>query len=108
MTVSNLVSVESQTEYSLTTGESERRIFVKMYVDAAKCGLIADIGPQNWTMLRAIASFMDVQGNCYPTQAQIAKLLGVNRQTANKYVDRLVDYRWQGQSVINEYFEETK
>lgn len=95
-----LVSVESQTEYSVTSGATETRIFVKMYVDAAKAGLIADMGAQNWTTLCVIASFMDAAGNCYPTQEQIARYLGVNRQTANKYVRSLVDYRWRGHPVI--------
>lgn len=72
-----------------------------MYVDAAKAGLIADMGAQNWTTLCVIASFMDAAGNCYPTQEQIARYLGVNRQTANKYVKRLVDYRWNGRAVIH-------
>ncbi|GIN89878.1 hypothetical protein J22TS1_09290 [Siminovitchia terrae] len=40
----NLVSIEAQTEHSLTTGKSETRIFVKMYVDAVRSGLIADMG----------------------------------------------------------------
>lgn len=96
-----LVSVESQTEYSITSGATETRIFVKMYVDAAKAGLIADMGAQNWTTLCVIASFMDAAGNCYPTQEQIARYLGVNRQTANKYVRNLVDYRWRGHPVIH-------
>ncbi|WP_375182441.1 hypothetical protein [Sphingomonas adhaesiva] len=39
-----LVSVESQSEYNITSGKAETRIFVKMYVDAVKKGLIADIG----------------------------------------------------------------
>lgn len=95
-----LVSVESQTEYSVTSGATETRIFVKMYVDAAKAGLIADMGAQNWTTLCVIASFMDAAGNCYPTQAQIAKYLGVKRQTANRYVKALLDYRWHGRPVI--------
>src|SRR5690606_41320631 len=32
----NLVSIEAQTEHSLTTGKSETRIFVKMYVDRSE------------------------------------------------------------------------
>lgn len=71
-----------------------------MYVDAAKAGLIADMGAQNWTTLCVIASFMDAAGNCYPTQEQIARYLGVNRQTANKYVKNLTKYRWKGKPVV--------
>lgn len=95
-----MLSIETQTEQSLLTGKSETRIFVKMYVDAVKSGLIADMGPRNWTTLCVIASYMDANGDCYPTQAQIARGLGVSRQTANKYVNDLLDYRWQGQAVV--------
>lgn len=38
----NLVSVERQSEYSITEGKTETRIFVKMYVSAVRDGLIAD------------------------------------------------------------------
>jgi hypothetical protein len=96
----NLVSVETQSEYSVTTGQRETRIFVKMYVDAVKHRLIADMGPDNWTTLCVIASYMDENGHCYPTQSQIADGLGVKRQTANKYVKRLLNYRWNGRPVI--------
>lgn len=95
-----LISVESQTEHSVTTGVSETRIFVKMYVSAVRDGLIADMGPRNWTTLCVVASFMDADGKCYPTQSQIAKGLGVSRQSANKYINDLTEYRWQGQAVV--------
>ena len=100
MTQNNLVSVEAQTEHSMTTGKKETRIFVKMYVDAVKRGLIADMGAENWQTLCVIASFMDEQGNCFPSQDQIAKGLGVRRETANRRIKKLVDYRWQGCPVI--------
>ena len=96
----SLVSVETQEEYSIDNGKKEKRIFLKMYVDAVRSGLIADMGPKNWTTLCVIASFMDENGNCYPTQDQIAKGLGVSRQTANKYIQDLLNYRWQGKPVI--------
>lgn len=100
MSEKSLVSVERQTEYSIEKRTSETRIFVKMYVDAVRDGLIADMGPKNWTTLCVIASFMNEKGECYPTQDQIAKGLGVSRQTANKYVSDLLKYRWHGQPVI--------
>ena len=96
----HLVSVEAQTEHSLTTGKSETRIFVKMYVDAVKGGLIADMGDSNWRTLCVIASHMDVEGNCWPTQDQIARGLGVSRQAASVRVRKLLDYRWQGRPLI--------
>lgn len=100
MSENKLVSIEAQTEHSLTTGKSETRIFVKMYVDAVRSGLIADLGARKWTTLCVIASFMDAHGNCWPTQEQIAKGLGVSRQTAGKYVNELLEHRWQGKPII--------
>lgn len=96
----NLVSVETQTETSVTSGQRETRIFVKMYVDAVKHGLIADMGDSNWRTLCVIASFMNERGDCYPTQAQIAKGLGVSRQAASNRIRKLLDYRWQGRALV--------
>jgi hypothetical protein len=96
----NLVSVETQSELSLTTGKKETRIFVKMYVEAVHSGLIADMGPERWQTLCVIAAFMDEKGECYPTQYAIAQRLNVARETANRRIKSLCEYRWQGRAVI--------
>lgn len=96
-----LISIETQSELTLPDGKTETRIFVKMYVGAVRDGLIADMGPKNWTTLCVIASFMNERRECYPTQAQIAKGLGVSRQTANKYISDLLAYRWQDKPVVH-------
>lgn len=100
MTENKLLSVESQSEYSLDTGKKETRIFVKMYVDAVKSGLIADMGADNWQTLCVISSYMGEDGTCWPTQSQIAKGLGVSRETANRRVKKLESYRWQDKPLI--------
>ncbi|SET43323.1 Helix-turn-helix domain-containing protein [Oceanobacillus limi] len=100
MTNENLVSIETKTERSLTDGKSETQIFLKMYVSAVKHGLLADMGDSNWRTLCVIASFMDEDGNCYPTQSQIAKGLGVSRQAAGRRVRKLLEYRWQGRPLV--------
>lgn len=96
----HLVSVETQSELSLTTGKKETRIFVKMYVEAVHSGLIADMGPERWQTLCVIAAFMDEKGECYPTQYAIANRLNVARETANRRIKSLCEYRWQGRAVI--------
>lgn len=95
-----LISIESHTEHSLTTGEKETKIFVKMYVDAVKHGLIADLGDSNWRTLCVISSFMNEKGDCYPSQEQIAKGLGISRQAAGARIRKLLDYRWQGRALV--------
>ncbi|MBR8661189.1 helix-turn-helix domain-containing protein [Brevibacillus sp. NL20B1] len=96
----NLVSVETQSEYSVTTGRRETRIFVKMYVDAVHSGLLADIGDENWRTLCVIAAFMNEKGECFPTQEMIAHRLGVSRETAGRRIKKLLGYRWNGREVI--------
>jgi hypothetical protein len=101
MTVNNrLVSVESQSEFSITSGKKETRIFVKMYVEAVHGGLIADMGAERWQTLCVIAAFMDDKGECYPTQYAIANRLNVKRETANRRIKSLCDYRWQGRPLV--------
>jgi hypothetical protein len=98
--MSNLVSVETQSEYSMTDGKKETRIFVKMYVDAVKTGLIADLGAERWQTLCVLASFMNAEGECYPTQDRIADALNIRRETANRRVKSLCDYRWKGRPLV--------
>jgi hypothetical protein len=103
--LSNLVSIETQSEYSLTTGKKETRIFVKMYVDAVKSGLIADMGAERWQTLCVLASFMNEKGECYPTQEQIARALGISREAANRRIKSLCEYRWNGQPLVTKVQE---
>jgi len=82
------------------SGTSETRIFVKMYVDAVKSGLLADMGAERWHTLCAIASYMNAKGECYPTQAQIARGIGTSRTAASRRIKKLLDYRWNGRPVV--------
>ncbi|WP_262385432.1 helix-turn-helix domain-containing protein [Shouchella clausii] len=58
------------------------------------------MGAENWQTLCVIASHMTEEGECYPTQSQIARGLGVRRETANRRVKKLSEYRWEGRPVI--------
>jgi DNA-binding GntR family transcriptional regulator len=95
-----LLSVEIQKEFDVFRKEWEERVFVKLYVAARTSGLLAAISDRDWKTLCAIATFMDKNGNCYPSQAQIAKALGVSRATANERIASLINFRFKGQPVV--------
>jgi len=62
--------------------------------------MIADLGPERLQTLLVLASYMNADGTCFPTQWQIANSLGIARETANRRVRALEKYRWKGQALI--------
>ncbi len=96
-----LVSVEFQTEVDVATGRSERRMFLKMYFDARDSGLLAALPAELWKTLCCLATYMDENGFCYPSQARLAKDLGISRQKTNARIQRLLAFRFQGLPVLN-------
>jgi Helix-turn-helix domain len=95
-----LVSIERQYETNLATGETQSRMFVKMYFEARDSGLLADIGDIGWRTLCCLATYMDADGRCRPSQARVARDLGISRQQANKRIRSLAEYRFQGRAVL--------
>jgi len=95
-----LVSVERQYETDVTTGTTQVRMFVKMYFEARDSGLLADIGDRRWRTLCCLATYMDENGLCYPSQARIARDLGVHRQRVNERIRELLQYRFNERPVI--------
>src|SRR5712692_7967394 len=96
-----LVTVEFQTEVDVATGGRQRRMFVKMYFDARDAGLLAAIPGELWKMLCCLATYMDENGDCYPTQDRIAHDLGIRRQRVNERIQDLLNFRFQGQPVLS-------
>lgn len=95
-----LVSVERQYETDLTTGKTQSRMFVKMYFEARDSGLLADVGDIRWRTLCCLATYMDADGQCRPSQARVARDLGISRQQANKRIRSLAEYRFEGRAVL--------
>jgi len=62
--------------------------------------MLADLGAERLQTLTAIASFANEKGECWPKQSTLAQALGVTRETVNKRIKALADYRWNGRPVI--------
>src|ERR1700746_2999431 len=95
-----LVTVEFQTEVDVATGAREQRMFVKMYFDARDSGLLAAMPDELWKTLCCLATYMDEDGNCYPSQARLASDLEIRREHMNKCIKRLLAFRFLGEPVI--------
>ncbi|MCS1350341.1 helix-turn-helix domain-containing protein [Mechercharimyces sp. CAU 1602] len=81
----------------------ENEVFVKMKISATHDGMIGDMGAERWQTLCVLASYIDKNGKCFPSQDLIAVRLGVSRQSANKRIKTLCDYRWQGEPLVEKY-----
>lgn len=95
-----LLTIQVDREYDVLQKDWSTRIYVKLYVAARTSGLLASISDRDWRTLTAIGLFMNEKGRCYPSQAALARALGVSRTTANKRVQSLARFRFQGKPVL--------
>ncbi len=95
-----LVSIESQAEFDLLSGERVERLFLKMYVAARTSGLVAAISDRDWKTLCVMATYMDKDGYCFPSQVELAPALGCSRQMVSERVNSLARFRFHGQPVF--------
>lgn len=96
----NIFSVSHNKEVDLGNGEVTSNVFIRVYTSMFTSGLVANMGANNFTTLMALASFMDEKGECYPTQVQLAERIGVHKNTINKYVNELLDFKVNGQAIV--------
>lgn len=95
-----MFSIEVNKNFDVISQRWETKIFLKLYLSMFKDGLVRELGSERLAVLLAIASHMDEDGRCYPTQEQIAEILGISRTTANKRINSLLEFRWKDRPVI--------
>ncbi|MGG5759247.1 helix-turn-helix domain-containing protein [Bacillus toyonensis] len=96
----SLFSVSHDKEINLGNGKTINNIYVRVYTSLFTSGLVARMGSNRFTTLMALASYMDAQGECYPTQIQLADAIGVHKNTVNKYINELLDFTIDGKPLV--------
>ena len=94
------MTIQIEKEFDVLEKRWDERVFVKLYVAARTSGLLAAISDRNWKTLCTLATFMDKDGKCYPSQAKLARALGINRTTANERIQSLARFRFDGKPVL--------
>jgi hypothetical protein len=95
-----LVSIQLERELDLGRASWDERIFIKVYVAVRKSGLLAAMPAELWHTLCCVATFMDRDGRCYPSQDEIARALNINRSSANRRINALARFRFRGKPVL--------
>lgn len=96
----NILTVTHNKEVNLANGETVSNVFVRVYTSIFTSGLVAEMGSNNFTTLMALAAYMDEKGECYPTQIQLADAVGVHKNTINKYINELLDFKIDGKPLV--------
>jgi len=95
-----LVSIEIQKEYDVLEKRWDHRVFVKLYIAARTSGLLAAMSDRDWKTMTVLSTFMDENGVCFPSQEQIAQALKINRSSANRRIQSLLRFRFEGKPVL--------
>jgi Helix-turn-helix domain len=98
--LNNILTVSHNKEINLSDGEITNNTYVRVYSSIFTSGLVAKMGSNRFTTLMALASYMDAQGECYPTQMQLADAIGVHKNTINKYVNELLEFEIDGKPLV--------
>lgn len=96
----NLFSVSHNKEFNLANGETISNVYVRVYTTLFTSGLVAKMGANRFTTLMALASYMDAQGECYPTQIQLGEVMGVHKNTINKYINELLEFEIDNKPLV--------
>lgn len=95
-----MLAVSHEVDVDLSNGTKTEQVYVRVYNSIFTSGIVSAIGTSGLTTLIALASFMDENGECYPTQQQIADRIGCHKNTANKYVNDLLEARINGEPIV--------
>src|SRR3989338_1684991 len=74
--------------------------FSQLWDDGVKSGVIGIIGGRVFTLLVALAPFMDKDGKCYPSENGLANILGRSVRTVAGTISRAKKIHYKGEPVL--------
>jgi DNA-binding MarR family transcriptional regulator len=99
-----LLTVSIDKEFYINEASKTQSVYLRVYSEMFTRGIVKSLKPTNFTVLLAIASFMDEKGNCFPTQRQIAEITGLTLPTVNKAINELLEFTVDGKPILKREF----
>lgn len=75
-------------------------VFVRIYKEMMKSGLLRKLGAERFETLVVLAFHMKPNGRCYPPQDDLAKIMGIGRQAANRRIKSLLAFRFDNKPIV--------
>lgn len=95
-----LLTISIDKEYDVVKNEYTTSAYLRVYPEIFARGIVKELKPTNFTVLLAIASYMDSEGNCYPTQRKISEITGLTLPTVNKSINELLEFEIDGKPIL--------
>lgn len=96
-----VLTVDFRKEFSTGENSVQASSRVCISLDAIHSGLIKEIGANRMAILLAIVSYMDENGQCFPSQEKIAELTGQGRATVQRNLQELCEVEFNGQKLLH-------
>lgn len=96
-----MMEVTVERSFDLLERSWESRVFTKLYHSLRTSGLLARLSDKDFKTLVCLATFMDAQGRCFPSQEALSRALGISRTAVSKRMKSLLAFRWEGKPLVS-------
>jgi hypothetical protein len=79
-------------------------VFLKLNVDLIKKGIAAEMSGNAFRTLIALGCYMDSKGECFPSQRELVKKLGISAPTLKKSIEELLNIEINGNPILTRRF----
>ena len=100
MNNNSFLKVELIQQYDVINQSYVEDRSIKLDIHAIQQGILKEIGAGEFIILLAIASYMDREGEAFPSQRKLAELTGYSLPTVNKLVNKLLTTKINGVPVL--------
>lgn len=83
-------------------------LFLKINIQVIKSGAYAKLPTTVFQTLVTLASYQDENGECFPSQKEIAEKAGLSERTVRDHIKILLDFRIDGQPILVRTKEKVK
>lgn len=79
-------------------------VFLKLNVDLIKKGIGGEMSGNAFRTLIALGCYMDNKGECFPSQRELVKKLGISAPTLKKSIEELLNIEINGNPILTRRF----